>query len=395
MSKLATLYNQVKISKLAVESMFLFLINPFLSFPALIISIYNKHKSGVFLFIVLIGLISFLYIPHVANDKAKYFYNSILFSRDYFGLKEFFQFIVASNRPDFFLLLIIWFFAKLGMSYSAVSFFITIFSLIGFVIPFWTIIKNSEISKKNFLLLFFLLIFNISLPSLFSGTRFYFAFSFVVLGLYYGLTFKKHFIALILLTLAFLTHFSMVIFIPLYIIFANFWKANTFITIFFFFSFLFVFIPKEMLYTILSAIGLPSSYQTKADVYFASEEFLNGNQNLSTIAIVSNFIKSTWIYLVLILSIIFFKTKSQLKSILFILMSISNLVYSVPLVYGRLVLMPKLILVLWIAQLYSQSKIKPVWVNILFSIFLFGFIADIAILRNNLVESLFRDIQFQ
>lgn len=167
-----------------------FVVSPVFSLPIILTGVYNKSKFHLYFFIFFVAYLSFLYIPHIENDRARYF-------EFYYAFKEFnfnyFLLFIAQGRPDFILHLLIFIFAKINLPIQGLLMLVTGFTVSVFYWLLFKIPKIEGFSNPKFYLTILLVFFSFSLTDLISGIRFYFGVSFGALGLYYGLKSPKEF----------------------------------------------------------------------------------------------------------------------------------------------------------------------------------------------------------
>lgn len=79
----------------------MFFLSPFASIPLILMNIWKgKFKHPTILISLLIGVVSYLYVPTFSNDKVSYYIRYDLFST-FSNITEFIGYIVSVNRPDF------------------------------------------------------------------------------------------------------------------------------------------------------------------------------------------------------------------------------------------------------------------------------------------------------
>jgi hypothetical protein len=375
-----------RFDKKIVNLICIFLVNPFLAVPLIFMQIFNKKRAALLALIFLFGILSFLFVPHASSDKSLYLYYHELFGRDEFSVGSFVD-LMGRGRPDFLLLFISFLVAKIGLSFSFVAMMATMLTVGIFFYIFDQIANTEHTTRKSYFLGFLLVLLSISLPTLFSGIRFYLAFAISLAGFWFGLKQKKHLIALLLISVAVITHFSSAIYVPIYLVSSLFWKRNYLVLIIYVSSFALVLIPKEFLYGVLSIIGLPTSYQNKVDVYMAGEDVLASKAGAtSRTAQIVALVKNAWVLVGVIFILKNFRQVSQLKSLTLIFWSLANLVYSVPTVYNRLMLIPKLLFTFMVVQeLEKTNKKKSLY--LLLVLWGFSFLSDIMIMRYNIGPS--------
>ncbi|MCC8035846.1 MAG: hypothetical protein LIO77_07960 [Rikenellaceae bacterium] len=100
-------------------------VSPILSLPGAFMSVYKKSRLGINLIAIFIGILSFIYLPHLSNDRARYF-ELYEFCRDA-SFKAFLGYL--QSRPDFLLHSIIYLFAKIGIPVQFLFMGIAIFTV--------------------------------------------------------------------------------------------------------------------------------------------------------------------------------------------------------------------------------------------------------------------------
>lgn len=374
----------VFLNKKSVEAVGAFIVSPFLSLPVILNRIKKKNIVGIYLFSFLVALISYIYIPSFTNDRTRYFeryeiYQTINFS-------QLFSYLMSGARTDFLFDMFIYLFAKVGINVQFLFFFFTYVSVFIILFVWHKVISIQVYSNRIYFLSFLSIILSFSLPTLFSGIRFFFGLSFFLLGLYYLYVTRNITKAVLSLAFAIFTHFSLAYFLPAVLI-VLFWKNNTAHRILFIISLLFLFLPSSVLSGFLQLINLPESYSAKVDDYVLGGDVTM--QEAEGNSWILYYIRLIWmvlgyIYLLFVRRNSYNKT---LSSLVYLFIFFYNLTSSVPTIFLRYASLIKILLVLLVATdyYYIRKKTPFYWGILLFSII---FVTDVFVLRNNFMSSL-------
>lgn len=366
-----------------------FIASPFLTLPAILYGIYKKSQFSFLLLVFVFGFLSYLYIPHISNDRARYFEMFIEFQR--FDLQSFITYLAAHRRPDFILHFLVYVTANLGLSLQFLLFCVTSFTVGVFFYLFNRVSENINLSNRNFFLCFLLVLFSLSLDHLLSGTRFYFATALVLLAFHYGLFKQENFRAIVLLFVALFTHFSTALLIPLYFILYYFPRADNFYKFLFLSSFTALFLPKDIIVSLLSSLNFSGGYATKAELYLEGQDFVEkgiaeGSSNYILVYLFS-IAWSVFAYLYLIFTI---KRKSLFRNLLLLSFAAINLFYPVTNVYSRYLIVVKIIFVLLlIYENREKQSLKPIIITL--GLLALNIISNFIVLRKNIVASYFTE----
>lgn len=382
----------MNLKKGSLESLVLFLLSPFLSFPFLLIQILGKNKFALRLLFVLFGLIGFAYIPSVTNDKAKYYLRYDLYKD--FDFSQFAEYLVYIKRPDFIFESLIFVTSKTMLHLDYLFLVLTWFSVFA---VFWVIVKITNyysLNRNQFIIVVLLNLFVFSLPGLFSGVRFTFGVSLFFISLYYLLYQRKPLWGCILLFLSIQTHFSILYFVPS-IVWLYFYRNNgNKLKYMFYVSLLFLFIPPSLTSSLLGSINISESYSSKADLYLNQEDHISQNFNNNSNSLIIYFLRTSWIFLVYLYLIVRDKAINSsgylitTTSLLYIFLFFINLTYSIPTIYSRYLLIVKILaLILIIMDTIASKKNRFLYLFLIF--YFISFFTDIYILRFNLKESIF------
>ena len=364
----------------------MFIVSPFMAIPSIIVGVIKRSKFSLFLLILMFGLVSYMYIPHYSNDRARYFE----VYEDFVNLSfaEMFSFFFLNNQ-DFILQSLFYFASQTEIPAQLVFASVTMVTVSIIFFIYYRIIDRFTINNTYGLLSLIMIFLSISYLDLLSGTRFMFAASFVLLGYYLGIIEKSKW-AILFLILATFIHFSVLIFIPIFLFLRFFSYSNNFCKIIFFFSFFFLFLPKEVLYSISDFLGLGGALKEKSNIYLNEDDFItaglsgsnsDGGHIIYYISILNLF--STYLYLM-----ITHKKVGVYRNIVLIIASVINLFYSVPTVFLRYALFFKMLFAFMLVyELYIHKNKKIMY---LFGvIFFMNIITQIIISRNNIEVSFF------
>ena len=359
-----------------------FIASPFLTLPAVLFGIYKKSQYSIMLLVLIFGLLSYLYIPHISNDRARYFeifeeFQRIDFEGFLFYLKE-------NNRPDFILHFFIFICAKLGVSIQFLFFTVTSFTVGATFLLFNKITSNLNLSNRKFFACFLAVLFSFSLDHLLSGTRFYLGTALVILGFYEGLYKSNNLRGILYLTLALFTHFSTALFIPIYLTLYYFPHAYSFYKFLFLISLSAFLLPKDFIVSAISLFEFSGGYATKAELYLESQDFIEkniveGSSNYIFVYVFS-IAWSFFAYLYLIFTI---NRKSHFRNLTLLTFAVITFFYPVTNIYSRYLIVAKIIFILLIIyELRENFSLKPILITT--GLLFLNFISTLIILRYNL-----------
>lgn len=364
-----------------------FIASPFLTLPAILYGIYKKSQFSIFLMVLVFGFSSYLYIPHISNDRATYFE---MFNRfQGFDFKRFLSYLLETGRPDFILHFFVFLTAKLGASVQLLFFGVTSFTVGVCFYLFNKVTENFNLTNRSFFLCFLIVLFSFSLDHLLSGIRFYFGAAWVLLALYNGLFKGNNFQAILLLIVALFTHFSTALFIPIYFILYYFPGNYNFYKFFFLASFIAFLLPKDIVLSIFRVFDFSGVYATKAELYLEGQDFVQrGIKEGSSNYILVYFFSIVWsifAYLYLIFTI---KRKSLFRNLLFLSFGAVNLFYPFTNIYSRYLIIVKIIFVLLLIYEYRERKsLRPIFITM--GLLVLNIVSNLIVLRYNLETSYF------
>ena len=361
-----------------------FIISPLFTIPIIFYSIYKKNNYSLSLIVVFIGLLSFLYVPSVTNDRVDY-YNMFFQFKDY-SLKNFIFYLGLIKRPDFIFHFLIFQFSKAGIDIQFLFFIVTSFTVGGSFFIFDKLSAKEKLSRIYYFTGFLLFLFSFSYPHLISGMRQYLGMSFLLLAINDLLFEKKNFRGIVLASVAILTHFSLIIFIPALILLSSFHELNITYRVIFLFSFLFFLIPENLIVDFIMSLNLPEGYNAKIEAYLTGEDFIEQGINRGSSNYLLVYLFSIgWIYPAYIYLIYTIKRKSLIRNYNYLFFSFVNMFYTIPTIFWRYSFFLRIIFVLLIIYELKFHKIKPVYIFL--CIFFISLLSQIIITRYNLFES--------
>ncbi|PIF59333.1 EpsG family protein [Flavobacterium sp. 2] len=330
-----------------------FVISPFLAIPTILVGVVNKSKFSLQLLVLLFGVVSYIYIPHLSNDRARYFELYEDFKDGTFF--ELFAYLMLTGQ-DFILQSMFYLASQINLAPQFVFAFTTIVTMSLVLLVFYKITNKEETNVEQRFLAILLVCCAVPYVDLFSGTRFMFATSFVLIGFYIGIVERK-FLAVFLLIIAAAIHFSTLVFLPVFLILFIFPNANKIYKMFFLVSLIFMFLPQEILNSAFNMIGMSGGLGMKKEAYLEGEDFIKKGLEESYILRISSFLNLIWIscnYMYLLLT----KNRdSLLRNIVLFTAATINLFYSVPTIFYRYSVVLKFLFVfLLIFELYKYKQ---------------------------------------
>lgn len=331
----------------------LFIISPFLAIPTIFLGIVNKSKFSLQLLVLLFGVVSYIYIPHLANDRARYFELYEDFKDGTF--LELFAYLMLTGQ-DFILQSMFYIASQINLTAQFVFALSTILTMSFVFMIFYRITNKEKTTSEQRLLALFLLCCAVPYVDLLSGTRFMFAASFVLAGFYIGVIERK-FLAVFLILIAAFIHFSTLVFLPIFLMLYFFPNINKIYKGLFIFSLFFMLMPQEIINSIFNLIGLTGGLGVKKEAYLDGEDFIKIGLEESYLLRIGNIINMVWVFGSYFYMLLTMNKKSILRNIFMFTSAIVNLFYSIPTVFYRYVIILKFIFVfLLIFELYRNKQ---------------------------------------
>jgi hypothetical protein len=368
-----------------ISRVIVFLLSPFLSIPFIIKGIMEKNKSSVYLLIGVVGFISLMYIPEPSNDRKHYYW-----------LYEYYQNITLGDfifdlqsKTDFLFYTLIYLAVKINLPLNILCFIVLFLTLNNYYSSFFLLSKKYN-AGKLFALFIFLILFSFQIKGLFSGVRFYMAASFIVRAFAECLNSKNFLKGLPYLILGVFTHFSCAIFVPFYLLYNFFYNKDKLVLYIFLFSFSFMLIPKEFLADkLVSGLGLSGIYEKKVSGYLGEEDYLEESKQIGNF---NNYLRlifnSLWLYVAYYYFILYRKRQSELKNMLFLILSSTNIFFTSSGTYYRLMFVPIVFFIFLLLRDYSQGVNNKKIIYIVFILVSLNFFGNLYAWRNILSKSL-------
>lgn len=389
----------MKLKQGSLETTLLFLATPFLSIPFLLFQIKRRDKFASVLLALLIGLVGYLYVPAVSNDKAKYYERYEVFKD--FSFNQFVDFLVQIKKPDFILDFIIFSAAQLNIHLEFMVFVIT-FLCVYFLIDIVNqlIIKTGQ-AKYNYLFLMCFLLMSFSLPSLFSGVRFTFGATVLLYGIFNLIFRKKKLLGVVLIILSTQIHFSLLYFIPALLLVNTGLRRHFNFRLLFLISFVFFLIPSSITSALFSSVNLSDSMSFKTSIYVDGEDFVSQNFDSNQSSVLIYIFRTLWYYAMIIYlmvnqkKLVFDSWSQSMVNLLYVFVFFVNFTYSFTTIFSRYTLILKLFFFIYLTYCYLHKRIqKSQFFYIILFLYLLTFLVDVNVLRNNILVSLINKDNF-
>ncbi|WP_299434148.1 EpsG family protein [uncultured Aquimarina sp.] len=377
---------KIKVKNTSLLNGLLFIISPLLALPSIFISVYNRNKFCLVLLMIFASLITYQLIPSETKDLYQFyrFYKKI----KNIGFEDFLFTLSAQKRLDFVVYFGIYFFAKLGLSgqlFFAICTFITLYLIYA---VYEKLVRDIEISNRDYFLGIVSIFISIELMGLYSGIRNILAVSIAIYGFYTGLFEDKKIKGFLFIALGTFTHFGILLFVPVYI-FGIFWKLRTKIVfIIYLISFFFLLFTKQYLHDIALSLPLPESFDAKIKGYLQGLDFIEKGIKGSVSAYLSYKIRISWIYFAHIYMFLTFNRKSSYRNIVILLMSMLNIFSVTPDIQLRLTYLVELMFIFLLFYEYKCSNNK-FFLKLFFIFLIPSFFVNLIVLRDYFIESLF------
>lgn len=370
----------LNIKKHTFESIILFLLSPFITVLFQIYFVVKGSRFALNTLIITLGLIGYIFVPSFTNDKTRYYERYEVLKN--LNLEGFYEYLVLTNRPDFLFEFLNFLFAINNLNIQILFFILNTFSI-------YTIFRISDLVTNYFksnkrLVCFLLILFSFAVQHLYSGIRFTFASCILLWGIYFFQFKKAKLLGVILLLLSITTHFSMLAMALVFIFYVLFKNVN--FKYVFYFSFIFLLIPKDILSQFFFMIDFNSGYETKVGAYIADDDFITQNFDTNFSSIIVYYARNIWIYIAYIYLIFESKSKNNaFLQLLFIFIAALNLFYAFPTVFSRYLIIIKFLFTIYLIFKYLNNKRGVVFLFL--GLYLISFIVDLYVLRPNLIET--------
>ena len=348
----------------------LFVISPFMAIPTIFLGIVNKSKFSLQLLVLMFGVVSYIYIPNLSDDRARYFELYEDFKDGTF--LQLFAYLMLTGQ-DFVLQTMFYLASQISLPAQFVFAFTTIVTM-GFILYIHSKITLDYYSTTPQLRFIAIVLLCLAIPyvDLLSGTRFMFAASFVLMAFYKGLI-ERNKIAFLLLLLAVCIHFSVFIFVLIFIVLYLFPNTDKLYKVLFIGSFLFVLIPIDYFMFFFNSLGISEGLEMKSEAYLGGDDFVKKGLEESYLQKIMYFLSLIWIFGIYFYTYFKIKNKSIFKNIVLFTATIINIFFSVPTVYFRYsIVLGFLFVILLIIDLYkNKQKLGVYFFGVILSLILF------------------------
>ncbi|MDO4783441.1 MAG: EpsG family protein [Capnocytophaga felis] len=363
----------------------LFLVSPFLAIPSIILGVIKKDKYSIGLFVALVSLLSYLYIPNDSNDKTRYIEIYEDFKNwDYGPFIDFYY----SHSQDFILQVIVKYASEIGVKIQVVYFLVTAI-IMGTILRIW---KNLSQYLKDDFISILLIITSISYLDTFSGTRFMFAASLTIYAYYLDFFENKKIQPYLWLLIAINIHFSVLVFALAFIVLKFLTNYPRLLKLFFIGSFIFLLLPKSFLFNIFSMLDLGGGLAVKSDSYIASDRDFAENyfKQAGSSGVIIYLAQVMWIFGMYVYMLLRLKSKQKYHLALFFVIGVMNVFYPVTTVFLRYSLLVKILFAIILILDIKNEKIKKAPVLFL-GLFSLNIITQLIIMRYNIAASYHKD----
>lgn len=392
---------KLSVKKNRFETFLIFIIVPLLSIPTILLQIIRKDKWGGYFTALLFGILGFLYIPSVSNDKTRYYERFELF-KDY-SFEDFRFYLFQLKKPDFIFDTIIFTFSKLNIPLEFAFLLLTSLCVI-LVLKIVNKVINLDYTKNKFSYLYVVVLvcISFSLPGLLSGLRFTLGASILLYGFFQLLILKKKKLGFLTIFIASQVHFSLLFFIPLVLLLNSKFYSEFPLRLLFIISIGFFLIPASFTTQFLGFFSFSESLSSKTSLYTEGDDFISQNFDTNQGSYLMYLIRGAWYYVMIFILLLFPKrlefdsTSTTLIKMLYLMIFLTNITYSFPTIFTRYILLIKMVFAIYLIYLYVLKNslfTKQVFFLILL-LYLMSFSVDVYVLRYNFIASLFSGNNF-
>ena len=332
------------------------IVSPVLSLPFILYGIYKKNKYSLYLMAFFLGIVAFLTPPvsDLYRHTSDYFFYQSL------SWENFLEFL----DKDVIAQIVSYTFSKIGINYAFVRLLFVSISLIIYFYIFHDLLYNQIIKRKNFFLLWIILLTGYNYFELVLGVRYGLAVSFFF-GSFYLLYFKHSFFkSLIFVILSSLTHFflfpiSIIMFSVYYIPFSI--KKRYF----------FILCGVFMLIGFSLASNFILTYYEQQSSYIDGSWGIEYKSSLSFKGLTYYYLKRIWI-----LPLVYFYLKDEyeylkVRKLIYILLLMFISVIPLATLSGRIITIISIFLLFYFILRYKSKKQNCIFNIILISSTLF------------------------
>ena len=366
------------------RSLLLFLFSPWFCLATIFQDIYHRKSVGFVLLAAIFGVLSYLYVPSNSADKSYYFNLHQYFSEISFAQGMDY---IRTRMTDMVFYILILISAQVGLSLSVLSGLVTFFTILIIFFIYQSAIESQPISRLMALLGLLTLIGTLSLPTLFSGIRFYLGVSFALLGIYLVLLSGRGVAGALVLFAATLSHFSMIGIAVIVMTYAVVGRPHRLLSVLYLSSFYFVFGGELNVLLLIPLIDLDPLYLEKALSYMHEKEFVISNRGHE----IYLFFKGLWFYLVSWYALINLNNRDNpWYSALLLILILCNGTYAFPYIFSRFAMLATLIFVFSVVLDISRTRRNLLFGAFFFSICVCTTALDIWVQRDSFAVSFVR-----
>lgn len=339
---------KIKVNIQHIITVMCFFIYPLGVFPFLFVEIYNRKRYAFTLISLFMGIVAFLISP--TGDLYRHYVDYVEFKS--MPWHDFFMLLPL--KFDLVLYTITISFAKIGIPFEFIRF---IFVFLSYEIVFYIfrdiIRRNENISRYNYIYVFFIFFFQVLFIGVAIGLRFGLSVYIILLAIYKIYVQNKN--GWFYIFLGCITHFSMIL-IPILILIEK--RINIKIKPFhIFIAICFAFVGTEIITGIITILPLNSFIKDKLLVYVSGYwggEFLADHSFLYKI---SRFFNHIAIY-PLLFSLFILKGKTKIRNISLILSIFLLIVFSIATLYYRYVWLILYVILIAFFVEYKQTSFR-------------------------------------
>lgn len=369
-----------RVIKGRVETVIVFLLSPLLSIPFLLIQLRRGDRYVKIILSLLIGLLSFVYIPHFTNDKTRYFERYEHFK--FIDFDGFLLHLVYTQRPDFIFEFFIFCFSKIGFNIQYLILLVSSFTFYSIYSFFENVFSYYKIERRWYKFIAPIVLVTLSVAALFSGIRFYLGTAFLLWAIDFMLLRKNTKIGILFLALSVSTHFSFSMFVPILLLYRFFPNNALLLKALLSVCLVLWFIPKDFLERFIDVLKLSESYKGKSEAYITDE--VKRSENM----LILMYIQNLWSYFAVIFLLLIKKNKIT-NYVKFIILSfvVIGITHPLIVVYARYMLVVKILFFSYLLVLKINKKIGKLPFYTLIVVAILGFLVDIITQRNNITAS--------
>lgn len=370
----------MKINKSGILGLYIFAVSPVFCLPLVFFQLRRRVDAGICLLVGgVFGVLSYKYIPHFSDDKARYLERYELFSG--FSMDDLYSYFLKTIRPDYLFDLMNFAFAKLGLGADSFFFLVSFFTVSSYLYFVRAVFKsvNPGAAYTNFAL--FLVVLSLSLPNVFSGVRFLFAGGFFVWFFYYVFFNRRLLFALAFLSVSVMLHFSY-IYLAFAVLLAFIFPGLAFARVLLIVSFAFFLVPRDVVIWLLQLFSFSAGQQSKVELYASMQ------LDVTNSWVILEHIRNAWFYFACVF-LLFYRPLDGDKVFVpvVVIAAFVNFVFPISVAYSRYAVFLKVLFTAFLLLESFSDKRKKAVLFMFMLFFILGYLADLIVLRENLLQS--------